>query len=376
MLAVRAILDAVSGPESAVSQDQDPVRAPESRDAQPDSSGEPAPETLRTAVPDANLSAPGDLGAARRRWRRPTLRGSGVLLVAARRGAARGVRGAARGGRSAWQWAHGPAGRVAVPGLALIGVMAASGVGGRWLVSQTAPHPATSASAAPPAAVGTQPSGPAPVQGQTPDYPVPGTLPGQATVPARPVDALRGWATKISATVGISPVALAAYGYAQLTIAQTNPGCHLSWTTLAGIGEVESNHGTANGAVLQPDGKALPPIVGDPLDGQGGRTLVRDTDGGLLDGDRVYDRAVGPMQFLPSTWQQYKMDGDGDGIQDPNDINDAALTAGQYLCAGGRDLSTPGGWWGAILSYNAIQSYAQSVFSWSDTYGQRSRTVT
>jgi membrane-bound lytic murein transglycosylase B len=81
------------------------------------------------------------------------------------------------------------------------------------------------------------------------------------------------------------------------------------------------------------------------------------------------------MQFLPSTWQQYKTDGYGDGVQDPNDINDAALAAGNYLCAGGRDLATPGGWWAAVLSYNAIQSYAQSVFDAANSYGLRSRTV-
>jgi membrane-bound lytic murein transglycosylase B len=249
-----------------------------------------------------------------------------------------------------------------------------SGASGRWLVPETAPNPpaATPGDAAP----STGQSGPAPAEGQVPSYPLPSTSSSPAGTQTRPVDSLIGWATKMSPAVGVSPTALAAYGFAQLSVAQSTPLCHLSWTTLAGIGKVESDHGTAQSAVLQPDGKVLPPIVGAALDGQGGRKLIQDTDSGALDGDRTYDHAVGPMQFLPSTWQQYRADGDADGVQDPNDINDAALAAGNYLCAGGRDLGTPGGWWAAVLSYNAIQSYAQSVFNAANEYGQRSRTVT
>ena len=89
----------------------------------------------------------------------------------------------------------------------------------------------------------------------------------------------------------------------------------------------------------------------------------------------MYDHAVGPMQFIPGTWQTYQVDADGDGVADPNDINDATLAAANYLCAGGRDLATSGGWWGAVLSYNAIQQYAQKVFDAANDYGQRARTV-
>jgi len=328
---------------------------------------------LRTAVPDGKPAAvpaekpppPASPPAALPWWQR--------ALAAAGRATGRGI---ARGSAALWRWAHRPAGRLAVPGLVLMGILAASGAGGRWLVPQTAPRPKPS----PPAAQqpSAEPSGRAPIGGGLPSYPLPSgsTSAAPGTGVTRPVDAVRDWGTRMSTAVGVSPVALAAYGYAQLTVAQTLPTCHLSWTILAGIGKVESDHGTANGAVLQPDGKVLPPIIGDPLDGQGGRKLIRDTDGGVLDGDRTYDHAVGPMQFLPSTWQQYKADADGDGVQDPNDINDAALAAANYLCAGGRDLSTPGGWWAAVLSYNAIQAYAQSVFNAANSYGQRSRTVT
>jgi len=52
---------------------------------------------------------------------------------------------------------------------------------------------------------------------------------------------------------------------------------------------------------------------------------------------------------------------------------DASLTAASYLCQGGRDLSKAESWWDAILSYNAVQPYAQKVFEAANDYGQRSR---
>jgi membrane-bound lytic murein transglycosylase B len=79
------------------------------------------------------------------------------------------------------------------------------------------------------------------------------------------------------------------------------------------------------------------------------------------------------MQFIPSTWNKYAADADGDGVADINNINDAALAAAHYLCAGNRNLSLPGDWWAAILSYNAVQAYAQDVFNAANDYGVRSR---
>ncbi len=46
----------------------------------------------------------------------------------------------------------------------------------------------------------------------------------------------------------------------------------------------------------------------------------------------TYDRAVGPMQFLPGTWGRWGSDGDRDGVSDPQDVDDAALAAARYLC--------------------------------------------
>ena len=138
------------------------------------------------------------------------------------------------------------------------------------------------------------------------------------------------------AASGIPEVALRAYEAATASLAASDPGCALPWWLLAGIGRVESNHGRFAGAVLLEDGTSSPPVIGIPLDGREGVALIRDSDDGLLDGDTTYDRAVGPMQFIPTTWAGWQSDGDGDGRADPHDVHDAALAAGRYLCGGGR----------------------------------------
>jgi membrane-bound lytic murein transglycosylase B len=201
---------------------------------------------------------------------------------------------------------------------------------------------------------------------------LPGTIP-EATPAMRPADALAGWAQEVGTRVGIPVVAVQAYGYAELVVARTMPSCRLSWTTLAAIAKVESSHGSHNGAVLGADGAVQPPIYGLPLDGKGGRQEIRDTDQGMTDKDATYDRAVGPLQFIPATWMAYKVDADNNGVADPNDIDDASLTAATYLCQGGRDMSRADAWWDAILSYNAVRPYAQKVFDAANEYGRGSR---
>ncbi|GAA3496975.1 hypothetical protein GCM10019016_040760 [Streptomyces prasinosporus] len=137
---------------------------------------------------------------------------------------------------------------------------------------------------------------------------------------------------------GIPATVLRAYRAAEASVGRTDPGCRLPWELLAAIGKVES--GQARGGAVDRNGTTLGRITGPPLDGRG-FALIRDTDGGAHDGDTVYDRAVGPMQFLPSTWARWGTDGNGDGRADPNNVFDAALAAGHYLCAGDRDLGRP-----------------------------------
>ncbi|GAB2860284.1 hypothetical protein GCM10027074_29330 [Streptomyces deserti] len=153
----------------------------------------------------------------------------------------------------------------------------------------------------------------------------------------------------------------AAYRQAEEELARTAPGCRLRWQLLAAIGQVES--GQARGGRVDADGTTVTPIRGPRLDG-GAFAVIRDTDGGAYDGDAVYDRAVGPMQFIPSTWARWGADGNGDGRADPNNVFDAALAAGRYLCAGGRDLSDPAELDRAILGYNHSAAYLRTVRAW------------
>ncbi len=202
----------------------------------------------------------------------------------------------------------------------------------------------------------------------------PSELDTPSTPLARPQDALAAWAARLE-PIGIPRVALQAYGYAELTMQQIQPECRLSWTTLAGIGRIESNHGRFNGAELLLDGRSRPPVVGLPLDGGPQRMRILDTDDGRLDNDPVYDRAVGPMQFIPTTWERWGVDGDQDGQADPYDIDDAALAAARYLCANNRDLSNGEDWREAILSYNNLEQYVRDVFNAADEYGRASHNL-
>ncbi len=134
--------------------------------------------------------------------------------------------------------------------------------------------------------------------------------------------------------------------------------CHLSPSLLAAIGEVES--GSLAGRRLDARHNVVPPVLGPTLSGSG-VAAIRDTDGGQWDGDRTWDRAVGPMQFIPGTWRSWGTDGNGDGIADPQNVEDATYSAARYLCAGGRDLSDTADLRAAILSYNRSMSYLARV---------------
>ncbi|MEV6429272.1 lytic murein transglycosylase [Nocardia sp. NPDC051463] len=179
--------------------------------------------------------------------------------------------------------------------------------------------------------------------------------------PGRTAVQLRGWADDQADRLGIPSIALAAYGYAAAVLTRSRPDCGIAWTTLAGIASVESKHGTHRGAEVGADGSVRPSIIGIPLDGSPGVALVRDTDGGKLDGDPVYDRALGPLQFIPETWKRWGVDANGDGVIDPQNIDDSALTAARYLCASGGDLTSERGWQSALLTYNQSNTYLLTV---------------
>jgi membrane-bound lytic murein transglycosylase B len=123
----------------------------------------------------------------------------------------------------------------------------------------------------------------------------------------RPADQLHEWAAQRAPALGMPVGALEAYAYAARVAEVENPDCHLAWTTLAGIGQVESHHGTYRGA-------------------------------------------------------------NNDGIISPDNFDDAALSAAGYLCWRGKDLAKPRGWMDALHAYNHSDQYARTVRDWATAY--------
>ncbi|WP_327666435.1 MULTISPECIES: C40 family peptidase [unclassified Streptomyces] len=178
---------------------------------------------------------------------------------------------------------------------------------------------------------------------------------------------------------GVDAVMLAAYGRAAQRITALRPKCQgMPWSVIAGIGKVESNH--AAGRTIATSGDISPRILGPRLDGSGvggNTTPVRDTDGGRWDGDTRYDRAVGPMQFIPSTWAGIGQDGNDDGVKDPDNAFDAALGTAVYLCGTtSSDLSDDAQLRKAILRYNHSGAYADKVMGYIRQYDQLAPAVT
>jgi Carboxypeptidase regulatory-like domain len=225
--------------------------------------------------------------------------------------------------------------------------------------------------------------GVAPADLYTPDAPRqvagPDPLPDPVTPVATPgnptpsTTAPAPYVVSVGASRSIPPQVLAAYQAAARTLATEQRSCHLPWALLAGIGRIESDH--ADNGSLDATGKAVPPIIGPKLDGTGNFARITDTDSGLWDGDRKYDRAIGPMQFLPDTWRGVGRDGNGDGIPDPENINDAALGSATFLCAGGGDLATRNGLLAAVYRYNRSWEYVSMVLTWAGIYAGALPTV-
>ncbi|NUS44394.1 MAG: murein transglycosylase [Mycobacteriaceae bacterium] len=172
--------------------------------------------------------------------------------------------------------------------------------------------------------------------------------PGEVDGPLLPV-------SMKTSPLGIPPIAVEAYKSAERRLDAEQPGCGMNWELLAGIGRVESHH--ANDGDVDSTGTAQHSIYGPSLDGSlAGNEVISDGAGG-------YQRAMGPMQFMPGTWQRYAKPG-----SNPQNLFDAAYTAGRYLCAGGLDMRELPQRTRAILRYNNSMAYVANVMAWSLGY--------
>ena len=179
------------------------------------------------------------------------------------------------------------------------------------------------------------------------------------------------WLTASSKATQIPRRVLRAYVSATARVNESDPQCELAWNTIAAIGRIESIHGAVNGSRIGRDGVARPRIRGIALDGDGVRAIT-DTDGGDLDGDRTWDRAVGPMQFIPTTWARWGSDGDGDDRINPQDVDDAAYATGRYLCGTGKQLGSRDGWLRAVVTYNQSTAYVRKTSRTATGYADSS----
>ncbi|AXB48663.1 C40 family peptidase [Amycolatopsis albispora] len=232
--------------------------------------------------------------------------------------------------------------------VALVAVAVATGLFVVANSQQSSPQADSAANTAPP--VTTPPPAPAepsPTQG--------------AALPASPGKQLDDWAAKYSTWLEIPQRSMLAYAKATITMSQEQPGCHVSWVTLAGIGKNASDHGRAGG-VIGEDGRPAQPIgTVELLDFNG--TVVSERD------------ANGPMQLTPAIWDRWARSASGAGAPDPQNIDDAALTAARALCAdGGRDLSDGPTWWNAVGSLQDAPLFLHRVLATANVYGTVAKT--
>jgi membrane-bound lytic murein transglycosylase B len=202
------------------------------------------------------------------------------------------------------------------------------------------------------------------------------TLPDGTVLPTAAIEAPASVGDAVTRAAALSPgtasdipqAALSAYQRAEAVINEADKGCNLPWELIAAIGRVESDHGRAGGNALDARGVARPGIFGVALNGKHHTQRILDTDAGQYDDDTRFDRAVGPMQFIPSTWSVVGVDGDSDGTRDPQDVDDAALATAVYLCSGDDDLSSEQGQRASVYRYNHSNDYVDLVLQLMQAY--------
>ena len=205
-----------------------------------------------------------------------------------------------------------------------------------------------------------------------------------------PVD-VTGW--EALAALGIPEHAARAYVQAIAKVGTIESGCAVDVAYLAGFGFMESGHGTvavdlATGTSDGPGrkgpvtwdpltGESTPAILGTLLDGRGagGNTTpypnrLAPTERAFYRQSEPYLRAVGPTQFLPSTWEGVRAvaDGNDDGVGDPFNYYDGALATAVKTCRDGQGLASEAAQRRAALAYNGAGWYADGVLSKAAEY--------
>lgn len=156
--------------------------------------------------------------------------------------------------------------------------------------------------------------------------------------------------TTLAGGLGIPERVLAAYRNAETQTPVLAAGCEVSWTVTAGIWKITANHTNLAGHTLSSDGRVTPPLTHPPSD------------------DSTEER-LGPGGIPASVWSEIGVDGGKDGRVDPQQVDDAALTAAIYLCH-----LTPGGVLDdaglsvALAGYNPQPGWAERVMAWINYY--------
>ena len=181
------------------------------------------------------------------------------------------------------------------------------------------------------------------------------------------VDNMKQWATERAEPYHIPERALQAYAYAAYAVEQEQ-GCAVGWQTLAALGDVLTQHGQVNSTTIDEDGVTSKPIRA-VAPAAGGKKSVPDTDGGDIDGDSTKDIPVGPMQLMPSRWEQYGTAAEPGNTPNPDNIDDAALTTAKITCSAG-DLTSPEGWTTAVSEFNPSPVFLKAVHKKAKEYSR------
>ncbi|WP_416332641.1 NlpC/P60 family protein [Amycolatopsis echigonensis] len=161
------------------------------------------------------------------------------------------------------------------------------------------------------------------------------------------------WASRTSQWLDIPLRAMNGYAQATVTLGKEQPGCHLSWITLAAIGKIASDHGRAQGNRVGENGTLAKPL-------------------GTVEVFDFYHRpvstpgAAGPLQLSPAVWSKWQRSASG-GKPDIQNIDDSALTAGRALCANGRDLATD--WWNGVATLEPAPVVLHRTLATTNVYG-------